>query len=170
MDETSRAAQLAKLRAHCAKAPPAVLFDEPGALLMDVSSGKTLPLDLAALEKVEDRINAETKNPYGDGRQLALSEVGIAFPPDLTNTGPLPELPEVVCFRDYATLMARLKHDLYGHQDREPTRETVKLLMMCIAIVDGARAQRFEIGREEKELEWHLKELEKRAPVPGNPG
>ncbi len=169
MDETTRAAQLAKIRAHCAKAPPAVLFDEPSGLLMDISSGKTLPLGSGDLAQVEERLNPQTRSPYlvllfGEGRQLALSEVGIAFAPELRNTGPLPELTEVVCFRDYATLIARLKHDLYGHLDRELTRDTVKLLMMCIAIVDGARAQGFDVGREEKELDWHLKELERRAP------
>ena len=170
MDETSRSAQVAKIRAHCAKAPPSVLFDEPASLLMDVSSGKTLGVDLPALAQVEERINGESLKPYlllvyGDGRQLALAEVGIAFAPDFKNTGPLPELPPVVCFRDYASLLVRLKHELYGHADRPPSKDAVKLLMMCIAIVDGARLQRFEVGREEKELEWHLGALEKKAPV-----
>jgi hypothetical protein len=35
---------------------------------------------------------------------------------------------------------------------------------LCIAILDGARAAGFEVGREEAELEALLRELEKRAP------
>jgi hypothetical protein len=167
--EDTRAAQLQEIRAHCQKPGSAVLFDEPGALLLDVFSAKTVPLDVSSLRTVESRLNTQTKATYllliyDDGRQRALSDVGIAFAPSLTNTGPLPDLPEVVCFRDYQTLLDRLKHELYGHADTPPTRGTVQLLMMCIAIIDGARNAGFEVGREEQELETHLRELEKRAP------
>jgi hypothetical protein len=62
--------------------------------------------------------------------------------------------------------VARIEHELYEHLDRPPTRETLRILMMCIAILDGARAVGFEVGREEKRLEQHLAELEKRAPNP----
>jgi hypothetical protein len=34
---------------------------------------------------------------------------------------------------------------------------------MCIAILDGARDQGFDVEREEKEVELHLSELEKRT-------
>lgn len=168
---TDRAGQLARIRQYCETPPRAVLFDEPGGTLLDVASGKALPLELAQLERVEERVNSQTHQPYlilvyGDGRQLAVSEFGVAFSPDFQNTGPIAELPEVVCLRDYATLMERLKHDLYGHPDRPPTRDTLKLFLMCIAVLDGARAIGFEVGKEEKETEVHLRELEKRAPPP----
>ena len=170
MDET-RASQLARIRGYCAAALRPILFDEPGGLLMDVASAKTLQLDAPNLTAVEERVNPSTRAPYlllvyGDGRQFALAEIGVAFAPQFHNTGPLPELPEVVCFRDHATLLGRLKHELYGHLERAPTKETVKLLMMCIAVIDGARAVGFDVGREEKDLDSHLAELEKRAPKP----
>ncbi len=138
---------------------------------MDVYSAKSLPLDVQGLTAVEERTNQETGQPYlvlqyEDGRQLALAGAGIAFAPDTRNTGSVPDLPDVVCLRDYFTLRERLKHELYDHPDREPNRETLHLLLTCIAILDGARAQGLEVGREEKELELDLAELEKRAPRP----
>jgi hypothetical protein len=167
MNDASRAAQLLKIRTYCQTPGSAVFFDEPGGVLMDVFSTKTRPLDASSLMQVEDKVNRESKKPYlalsyDDGTQIALSEVGIAFAPDLGNTGPLPDLPDVVCFRDYAAMLGRLKHELYGHRDVEPTQGTVKLLMMCIAVVDGARAQKFDVSKEEQELEHHLRELESR--------
>lgn len=170
MTDDTRSTQLARIRDYCTRYMRSVLFDEPGQALLDVFSGRSVPLDLAELMSVEERINKETKNPYlllayGDGRQVALSEVGIAFPPDTRNTGALPDLPDVVCLRDYRALLDRLKHELYGHGDREPDRGVVRVLMMCIAILEGARAVRLDIGREERELQTHLQELEKRVPL-----
>lgn len=164
-----RATQLQLIREWCAGPRSPVLFDEPSAQLFDVFAAKTLALDAGALSVVERRTNRETQRPYlllvyDDGRQLALTDAGIAFAPRFDNSGPLTDLPEAVCFRDFIELLNRLKHELYGHGDRAPTRDTVKLLMMSIAIVDGARAQRFDVSREEKELEAQLIELEKRAP------
>ncbi len=171
MDPPSRAGQLTAIRSFCAKLPGSVLFDELGKSLIDAFSGKAIPLDVKDLVSVEQRAKAGTPEPYlaltyGDGRQLALADVGIAFAPDTRNTGELPDLPPVVCFRDYATLLGRLKHELYGHVDREPARATVALVMSCLAILDGARRLGFDVGREEEELETHLAELEKRSAPP----
>src|SRR5215813_8815871 len=161
MDPTSRAGQLAAIRSFSAKLAGSVLFDEAGESLIDAFSGKAIPLDLKNLVSVEQRTKEGTTEPYlvltyGDGRQLALADVGLAFAPDTRSTGELPDLPPVVCFRDYATLLGRLKHELYGHADREPERGTVALVMSCLAILDGARRLGFDVGREEKELETHL--------------
>lgn len=171
LNEASRSEKLAAVRAYCQAHPRAVLFDEPGGALFDVFGVKTLEVDAADLQRVEPREDRDTKAPYlllvfGSGRQLALTEAGIGFAPDFRNTGPVEDLPQVVCFRDYVGLLDRLKHDLYGHADQEPTKATLKLLLMCIAILDGARGAGFDIGREERELEKHLAELEKRAPAP----
>lgn len=174
MEPPSASEKLAAVRAYCQANLRAVLFDEPGEALFDTAGVKTLTLragDLHSVESLEDR---DTRAPYlrltfEDGRQLALTQAGIAFAPDFGNTGPLEDLPAAVCFRDYLGLMDRLRHDLYGHADVAPTRATVKLLMMCIAVVDGARKAGFDVGREERELETHLAELEKRAPPPSPP-
>ncbi len=169
MTAGSRTDQLAAIRAHCSRPGGQVLFDEPASQLFDVFSGRSLALDAAQLSLVEPRTDKQTHRPYlllvfGDGRQLALTDAGIAFPPDTSHTGPLPELSEAVCFRDFTTLLERFKHEVYGHPDQEPTRGTVKLLMMCVAILTGARHHGFDVSREEKELDHHLTELEKRAP------
>lgn len=166
--EDPRTQALAVIRAHAQARPHAVLFDEPAKQLFDVPSAKLYPLEVAELARVEQRNDKDTKAPYvllvfTDGRQVALTDAGIGFAPEFRNTGAL-QLPQVVCFRDFLGLLNRLKHDLYGHADREPTRDTVSLLMMCIAIVDGARLAGFDVAREEKELDTHLQELERRAP------
>jgi len=171
MDPPSRAGQLTAIRSFCARLPGSVLFDELGESLVDAFSGKAISLDLKNLASVEQRAKQGTGEPYlvlnyGDGRQLALADVGIVFVPDTRNTGELPDLPPAVCFRDYATLLGRLKHELFGHADREPERGTVALVMSCLAILDGARRLGFDVGREEKELERHLTELEKRSAPP----
>lgn len=168
MDAPTRATQLSAIRSFCARLPGSVLFDEPGDSLMDAFSGKSLALNREELVSVEERTKKGSAElylllSYGDGRQLALADVGIAFAPDTRNTGELPELPSVVCFRDYATLLSRLKHQLFDHPDRPAERSTAALVMSCLAILDGARAIGFEVGREERELEAHLTELEKRA-------
>jgi hypothetical protein len=167
VDESGRAQQLAAIRSFCSRSGGAVLFDEPGQKLLDVYAGKPLPLAVDQLVGVEQKRRRSTGEPYlvlryEDGRELALADVGIAFVPDVRNTGKLEPLPDVVCFRDYATLRDRLKHELFGHPDLKPTQQTVGLVMACIAILDGARAQGFDVGPEEKDLEPYLAELEKR--------
>jgi hypothetical protein len=166
-EKGARPAQLSKIRAFCAARGSAIAFDEQSATLMDLYSGKKLALDAPNLVNVEEQLDKETAQPYlrltyGNARQLALAGGGIAFAPDFRNTGPLAELPQAVCFRDFHTLLEQFKHQVYGHGERPPTREALRLLMMCIAIVDGGRAQGFDVAREEKELEWQLSELEKR--------
>lgn len=158
------------LRAHCAQPPRSVLYDEDGGLFLDVASGKTLAVPESQIHSIQTRIDPKTQRPYvalllEDGRALALAEAGIAFAPAFTNTGALEELPAAVCWNDFHTLVRQLKHELYGHPGLEPGAATVRVLMCCLAIVDGARAAGFEVGREEHELEWHLKELERRAPT-----
>jgi hypothetical protein len=89
--------------------------------------------------------------------------VGIAFAPVFTHTGALEELPPAVCWSDFRQLSTQLKLELYGATG-QPSGATVRVLMCCLAILDGARAVGFDVGPEERELEWHLRELERRAP------
>lgn len=159
-----------RIRAHCARPPRSVLYDEDASLLLDLASGKTLAVPDSSIQSIEERTDNKTARPYlalllEDGRALALTEAGLAFAPAFTNTGVLEELPVAVCWNDLHTLVQQLKHELYGHPEVGPGAATVRVLMCCLAIVDGARAAGFEVGREEQELEWHLKELERRAPT-----
>jgi hypothetical protein len=166
---SARPELLAQVRAHCALPPQAVHFDEAGDALFDVFSARSIPARAAEWVLAEARRDKQTNAPYlalryGDGHELALSAAGIAFAPGFGNTGPLTELPAAVCMRDFASLLERLRHELYGHPDVAPTEGTLRLLLGCIAILDGARAVGFDVGREEPEVEVHLAELEKRAP------
>jgi hypothetical protein len=78
------------------------------------------------------------------------------------NTGPLKDLPPVVCLRDFFTLKQRIDHYLFEHRDEAPTREALDLVMICIATLDGARAVGFDVGDLEGELEKSLTEIERR--------
>ena len=157
---------LSLIEAFSARPGTSVLFDRESATLLDVYSSKTVSIDPPQLVRVEERVDAQTGQPYlrldRASGQLAITASGIAFTPDFRNSGPLPELPDAVCFRDFRSLLERFKHQVYAHPERPAGRDAAQLLMMCIAILDGARAQGFDVGTEEKELEWHLSELEKR--------
>ena len=168
MDD-SRAQKLATIRAYADAHRHAVLFDEPGDTLFDMFAAKSLPLESNELERVEERKDRDTGLPYlllayGTGHQLALSDAGVAFAPDRRNSGPVEDLPPAVCLRDFRALLDRLEHELYGHPEREPSRDSAKLVLMCIAVLDGARAAGFDVSREERQLERDLAELERRAP------
>jgi hypothetical protein len=99
-----------------------------------------------------------------DGRQIALVDPGgVAFAPSSTNTGPIEDLPPVVCLRDFLALKQRVDHYLYAHPDEAPPREALDALMLSIAILDGARAVGFDVGDLEGDLEKSLNELERRT-------
>ncbi|MFL5321733.1 MAG: hypothetical protein ACJ790_18870 [Myxococcaceae bacterium] len=161
----SRPEKLALIRSFCAAPPHAVLFDEAGETLFDVPATKTLALKADELSSVEllEQPERHLRLSYSDGHQLALTQSGIAFAPDFRGTGPLPELPSALCFRDLTTMLQRVRHALFDHPDDKPGRELVVLLQCGIALVDGARAVGFDVGREERELEGLLSDLEKRA-------
>ena len=99
---------------------------------------------------------------YEDGRQLVVADVGLAFAPATAATGPIPDLPPVVCFRDLAGAEGRLSHFLLDHPDEEPGPSILALFLFCLAVVDGARAAGFEVSAEERRLERVLGELEAR--------
>ncbi len=160
-----------RIRRWCAAHPGSVLFDPETALLLDVYSGKSLVLDLAAITAVDERQNREVGGTYlvltlEDGRAVVLAPPGIAFAPDPTNTGPLASLPSAVCLRDFVAVSGRLRHILEDHPDEPPTREEVDMAMFCIALLEGARRVGMEIGREEALLEELLSLLERRGAPP----
>jgi hypothetical protein len=149
--------------------PQAVLYDEASATLFDVASGKSLHLRWPEVAAFEERIHPETQETYlalmfENGTQLALVDPGgVAFAPSTVNSGPVQNLPTVVCLRDFLTLKQRVDHYLYEHSDEPPPRECLDLIMICIAILDGARAVGLDVGDLEEQLEKSLNDLERRT-------
>jgi len=147
----------------------AALFDEESSTVLDVASGRKTSIPWRNLTAFEEKIHPETDVGYlvllfEDGRQIALVDPGgVAFAPSVENTGPLQDLPPVTCLRDYHTLKPRIDHYLYEHADEPPPKECLDLVMVCIAILDGARAVGFDVGDLEGELEKSLGEIERRA-------
>lgn len=92
------------------------------------------------------------------GGQLALSAQGFAFPPDFTNTGPLPLPSQVYCMRDFEDLLARLR-GISGEAGRK--KEALDLVMVLIAILDGAKAIGLDVSRETQSVDTVLTRLEK---------
>lgn len=136
-----------------------------GVRLLEPGSGKELRLDWDELAQVEEKHSSQRSAPYlllvfHDGRQLALADVGFAFAPSTVNTGPVADLPAVVCFRDFRHLASGAA-TLLLEDGRE--REVLAAVMVCIALLDGARAAGLPVGREERELDALLKQLEERG-------
>jgi hypothetical protein len=146
-----------------------VLYDEESSTLLDVASGKSVHLPWRDVKSFEEKIHPETKDAYlvllfEDGRQIAFVDPGgVAFEPSTMNTGTLKDLPAVVCLRDFLTLKQRIDHYLFEHRDDAPPKECLDLVMISIAILDGARAVGFDIADLEGELEKSLRELETRT-------
>jgi hypothetical protein len=117
----------------------------------------------------EEKVHPETKDNYlvllfENDTQIALVDPGgVAFAPSTENSGPLQDLPPVVCLRDFHTLKQRVDHYLYDHPDEPPPRETLNLIMICIAALDGARAVGFDVSDLEGEVEKSLSEVERRT-------
>ena len=159
----------AKLRAWVEKHRQAVLFDEETSSLMDVASGKSVRLPWQDVDDFEEKIHPETHETYlvlllENGSQIALVDPGgIAFAPSTENSEPLQDLPPVVCLKDFFTLKGRIDHYLYDHPDEPPPKESLELVMICIATLDGARAVGFEVGDLEEELDKSLREIERRT-------
>jgi hypothetical protein len=162
-----RSQQRASVERFVRENPGALLYDAEQSVIFDVFSGKSLPLDFGRVAELAERRNAETGRPYlllvrDDGRQLALADVGLAFEPLTASTGPLPDLPPVVCFRDLAQAEAKLTHYLLDHPAEPATRAHLTLFLFCVAVVDGARAVGFDVSSEERRLERLLAEIEAR--------
>jgi hypothetical protein len=152
--------------------PAAVLYDAERELLLDVFSGKSLPADWPRVASMHERRNAGSGRPYlvlvrEDGQQLVVADVGLAFAPSTAASGPMPDLPPVVCFRDLTNAEGRLTHFLLDHPDEEPGPSQLSLFLFCLAVVDGARAAGFDVSAEERRLERVLGELEARRRAGG---
>jgi hypothetical protein len=157
----------AKVLEFCKRplAPVAALEDGDGVRLFEAASGKELRLRWDELSEVEEKTSALRPSPYlllvfADGRQVALADVGFAFAPSTANTGPLPDLPQTLCFRDFRHLSQGVESLLAG-EGRES--EALAGILLCIALLDGARAAGLAVSREERKLEALLRKLEERG-------
>lgn len=148
--------------------PHAVLYDDVAATLLDVVSGKSIKLQWRDLTAFEEKTHPETGDVYyvllfDDGAQLALVDPGgIGFAPSTENSGSVQGLPGVVCLNDFLTLKGRVDHYLHDHPDEPPPRECLDMMMICIAILDGARAVGFDVADLEQNLDKSLDEIEKK--------
>jgi len=167
MDNVAQAAT--KVRAWTQTHKHVVLYDEENSTLLDVASGRSIKLTWRDVKAFEEKIHPETKDSYlvlmfENGTQIALVDPGgVAFAPSTENSGPIENSPPVVCLRDFLTLKQRVDHYLYEHPDDPPPRESLDLIMICIATLDGARAVGFDVGDLEGELEKSLHEVERRT-------
>jgi hypothetical protein len=133
--------------------------------LLEPGSGKELRLRWEELAQVEERSTALRPAPYlilafQDGRQLALADVGFAFAPSTIHSGPLPDLPATFCFADFRHLSQGVEQ-LLAEEGRE--KEALGGILLCIALLDGARAAGLEVAREERRLDGLLRALEERG-------
>ncbi len=166
IETEDRAGQRDRLERFAREHPGSVLYD--GTTLLDVASGKALPLDWRRVAALEERRDAASGRPYlairrDDGWEIAVADQGLVFPPGTASTGPLPGLPGAVCFRDLAAAEARLTHFLVDHPGEPAEPGHVSLFLLCLAVVDGARAAGFDVSREERRLEALLADLEARG-------
>jgi len=158
-----------KVAAWVEKHKHAVLLDDESSTVLDVASGRKTSIPWRSVAAYEEKVHPETQDTYlvllfENGRQIALVDPGgVAFAPSMENTGPLEDAPPVVCLRDFHTLKPRIDHYLEEHADEPPPTETLDLVMICIAILDGARAVGFDVADLEGELEKSLDEIERRT-------
>jgi hypothetical protein len=157
---------LGPLKRWCAGNPQVVLYDENSATLIDLFSSKPLKLEMPRIQDFVEKTASDTGEGYllivyDDGRQLALAQAGIAWPPDPRNL-PVPlALPPVVCWRDFHNVANQAGHVVEAHPDEPPSREVLHMLLYCIALLDGARAIGFETAREEQRIEGYLDRVER---------
>lgn len=162
-----RAARRALVERFTREHPGSVAYDPAAGALLDVFSGKVLPLDLGRVAVLEERRDRDSGRAYlalrrEDGVELALADAGIAFAPSTAATGPIEGLPGAVCFRDLSGAEGRLAHFLLDHPGERPERAHLSLFLFCLAVVDGARAVGFDVSADERRLERLLGELEAR--------
>lgn len=156
----------AKVLEYCRKPLGAVAAVEDddglGARLLEPASGKELRVRWDELAQAEEKRSELRAAPWlvlvwHDQRQVALADVGFAFAPSTANTGPLPDLPQTLCFRDFRHLSQGIEQ-LLTEEGRE--KEALGGILLCIALLDGARALGLEVSREERRLDKLLKALE----------
>ncbi len=158
-----RAEATAIITRHCRTAGSGVLFDEAATTLYDLRVNRSLAIDLGRIKRAEAHSNRETSQPYlallrDDGRQLFLTEFGIAFDPMPVNAALA--LPPVVCLRDFYTAISRIDHLLTAHPEAEGGKNALDAVSLSLSILGAARAIGFDVSREERELDARLAAIE----------
>lgn len=155
--------------------PGVFSFQEAGGklLLLELSSGKVLTLHRVQVEQLEEKMNTVLPGEtyililLQNGQQLVLSSHGFAFPPDFINTGPMPLPSQVYCMEDFHHLFNKLKHLASEAERRE---EAIALILLLIAILDGARAVGLEMDQESRGVDFILERLETEQTIPSPHG
>jgi hypothetical protein len=138
-------------------------------LVMEAFSTKTLKIKSLEIDQIEEQQNAVIPGEtyiiilFKNGRQLVLSSHGFAFPPDFTNTGPIPLPSQVYCMQDFQDLFSKLKH-LASEAERR--QEALALIMLLISILDGAKAVHLDTEAEDQQIDDILTQLEKGNVLP----
>lgn len=156
---------LEKIKQWCQTHPGIFSFREDrGTLtLRELYSGKSKSFKETQIRELTHRQNSLKSNEdyllivLDSGSQIVLALQGFAFPPDFTNTGPLPLPSQVYCMRDYQDLYEKLK---WVSEEPDRRREALDLIMTLIALLDGARSAGLEVDPETQVVEAVLKRLE----------
>lgn len=137
--------------------------------LREINSGKTRSLSPRDIQHLEVKQNSlKPQEEYlilllADGGQLVLAPQGFVFGPDFRNTGPLSLPSQVYCLQDFHQLFTQLSH-VAAEPDRR--REALDLILVLIAILDGARAVGLDVGLETRNVEKILVALERGDLLP----
>lgn len=118
------------------------------------------PGDVASAQLETNRLKPEEDYlllTLDSGAPLALSPQGFAFAPNFGSTGPLPLPSQVYCLQDFQSLLHKLENLTVQGEQR---RDALDLLMVLIAILDGAKAVGLNVTAEEKQVEAQLVRLE----------
>ena len=127
-------------------------------------SKKSLTFAYPEVVRVEEARSPQTQTRYlrvalADGRAFALAGLGIVFAPSFASTGPLAECPPTASFRDFEKLFGHLSHVIDEHHEGHEA-ESLQVLLVLLAFLDGARAIGIDVGEEERRLEPILEKLE----------
>lgn len=135
--------------------------------VQDLTSAKTIQLRSREIIAHEIKFHAPSMREYfialrEDGRQIVFCHAGIAFAPDFTSTGPIPDAPQVASLADYHTLRSNLESLISENRKQE----ALVVFNILISILDGARFIGLDISNEEEELDKRLSEFEKSMTKP----
>ncbi len=152
---------LAWLKKH----PGIFVYQEEGdgVRLVENFSQKTILLKWGDIERLEEKTNAAQPGQgylvllFSNGHQLALSLQGLVFPPDFTHSGPIPLPSPVYCMQDFNNILNRLRH-VAAEEERK--QEALDLILVLIAILDGAKAVGLNVDAESRTVEGILATLE----------